>query len=81
MAFVFFWFWFSAGFNEIIDADALQHMQSQEISACELRIMVCGVAEVRQTNHLLVFFCQALNFQLVLFFVPSLSWQLFRFRI
>ena len=39
-------FLFSTGFNEIIDADTLQHIQSQEISACELRIMVCGVAEV-----------------------------------
>jgi hypothetical protein len=34
------------GFMDVIDYDTLQYIQSQEIAACELRAMVCGVAEV-----------------------------------
>ena len=35
-----------AGFYDIIDADSLQHIQSQEISWCDLQLMVNGIPEV-----------------------------------
>jgi hypothetical protein len=34
------------GFYDIIDADTLQHIQSQEVSWCELQLLVNGIPEV-----------------------------------
>lgn len=35
-----------AGFYDIIDAEALEHIQGQEFSWCDLQLMVNGIPEV-----------------------------------